>query len=1445
MARAVSGMMRWLDVVNQSKDVQMSPNRKLGILHISDLHESADRERETWRRRRVLGDAWIENLRVIRKEVKIDLVCFTGDAADWGRAEEFETATEFFELTLAELDLDWSRFFLVPGNHDIHRGTHQNTWRKLRAELASCPPLEISRWIDGSRRGTLSQETLAQILDRQTNYRAWLRNIDRSELLPSVHPHLGYRVAISLPDQGTAMRVHLIGLDSSWLCGDDNDAEKLRLSDTQIGRLCTSEEGDKLDGFRVALVHHPLDHLYDAEDARRYLGEHVDLLLRGHRHQPNLSLWSDEEQRLRELAAGCLYEVDQADQYPNACTVIEVELDPRSHPVRYHVWFRAWSRKGHWYDDDSQYSGTRSGRITVGDRRHEAVESGSWCLPYKLPDNYVSRGKDEEQLNAQLCPGRTIVLWGTGGFGKTTLAIAACQAHDLQSTFPDGIFWITLGEEPSSPLPQLQDFLFRLTGRRSLYSTQDAIITDLVEALEGKKALIVIDDVWHKAKLEPFLQRGLSCSYLITTRDRSLAPAAAHVIEISALSDSESRSLLTGGLPPGAPDAHIERLTSRLGNWPLLLNLVNRALHESMLQEQSLSEAMKWADDLLDEIGLTAFDARQPIERNEALNKTLNLSFALLSEEELRRYSEVAIFPAEQEVPLPILRALWSATAAWKEVQSERLYRLLRRIALLEDLRFDRGTLRLHTVLRQYLIERLGTELPSLHEKFLDHIAPEGREWHSLAPDELYIWDNLAYHLLAARRPSELERALLDPWFLASKSFHRSTFNVEADFRALRIHLSESYNLEALENAFIAAAHLFHCTRSPSDGAAMLHSRMPHLLRFPGAEGRADGPMLKPWIDLPDLALTRGGSRTIQNRGSAVECACLDPSGRAIFSGSWDGIMRKWEIATGRLQLEFGSHETAIRDCAITPDGRCVVSREHGGLVCVWDANQGDLLRSWQTEEGIQASCVIEPSGRFLFTFGNGKKLRKWMLDSGKEVPHSLENIEPFGSFCMSRDGTVAAASFRNKSMRLWNSETGKQILVLAGLFPISTIDVNPDHTRLLVTQLGQNLYLIDIRTAQVLWRGEVDFHSRSSFGPAGKFFSFAGRNHSVAVASSESGEIIKEFQGHSSSVQSAAVSPKNDFVISISSDRTIRVYSLSAPAADCNSRSAYSCEVGWDGKAAASGTADGHLMLWNLQNPEQQPREIHLSSKAVVDCALSAELVETSILVAGTADGLMFALSVKGDGIRFLERAERADGDSKYDGGVACCCLSSDLRLAAFGTKKHLEVWDIVSHKRLHMLKGHTSNLSDCVFLPARPILVSCAWDQTIRIWSLVSGEPLAVLMGHSHGVTSVNVSPDGSLIVSTSRDGTIRLWSTSKWSPDAVFVSDDDELSDANFSPDGNLLAVTSATGFLAIWSIEQGSAVTTLPVAGPLFRCSWLPDGKRIVAAGQRGMYFLKLV
>ncbi len=342
---------------------------RMRILHISDLHTRGTRDgKRAWKRSQVLGDAWLRNLDDITADGRsIDLVAFTGDIADWGLAAEYKATTQFITDTLDRLGLPMDRFFVVPGNHDIDRKLAADVWAQMRIGIQSHASA-VGEWLADIKQPPpfgFSAAWADALLSREQAFWDWVsRDLGRPELLPANSPHdrLGYRVRVDLPE--CSMPIHVIGLDTAWLAGDDGDAGQLRLTDDQLGLLCLGADHEPLPGFRLALMHHPLGDLADEPTARQRLADWTDLLLRGHQHTPLALSHVEPGRTVRELAAGCLYEGAHGHNYPNAVQVVDVALDGQGRPVRYDVRFRAWSSAGHWYDNGALYRRALDGRLS-------------------------------------------------------------------------------------------------------------------------------------------------------------------------------------------------------------------------------------------------------------------------------------------------------------------------------------------------------------------------------------------------------------------------------------------------------------------------------------------------------------------------------------------------------------------------------------------------------------------------------------------------------------------------------------------------------------------------------------------------------------------------------------------------------------------------------------------------------------------------------------------------------------------------------------------------------------------------------------------------------------------------------------------------------------------------------------------------------------------------
>ena len=568
--------------------------KRLRILHLSDLHIGKERPEDGWRVERVMGEAWNRNLADIRQDGLIDLVCFTGDLAQKGKPDEYADARMVIDAVLHSVGCPRERFFCVPGNHDIDRNIASDAWKKLR-ELQGHDPQGLSRWMAGGNPPFgCEPEWRDGIVCRQQAYRDFLTAADLPHLLPEHSPHgrLGYRRTLDL---GLGAPLHVIGFDSAWLAGDDNDAGKLRLTDDQIGRLLTGADGKALSGWSIGLIHHPLTDLADVRDAQRLLGQYgLGLLLHGHQHDPLIERWADPQTGLHIFVAGCLYE---HQRYPNGLLVVDVEL-PEAQPLRpRQVWARKWShRRSEWIDDDELYRGTRNGRLQL------ASDAIAPFTP--TPGAFVGRTDELDQLRAALLPAArgtdtrpTVIccaIDGMPGVGKTRLAEQFITEHWLQAYPPPAdtpsgecVLRLVLSSGEDQTSVRSADALLRdLADRLKLMGTIDDIRRDLPFALQrgpgSHPRLVLIENVDSDVQAEQVaaLVHGLpGCPVLVTARVRKFGGQHWKRVEVEPLLMDDAIKLLrreaeAAGKEAYVPDdAEARHLAETLGRLPLALHI--------------------------------------------------------------------------------------------------------------------------------------------------------------------------------------------------------------------------------------------------------------------------------------------------------------------------------------------------------------------------------------------------------------------------------------------------------------------------------------------------------------------------------------------------------------------------------------------------------------------------------------------------------------------------------------------------------------------------------------------------------------------------------------------------------------------------------------------------------------------------------------------------------
>jgi hypothetical protein len=138
---------------------------------------------------------------------------------------------------------------------------------------------------------------------------------------------------------------------------------------------------------------------------------------------------------------------------------------------------------------------------------------------------------------------------GQGGIGKSVLAAALARDEGIGRRFPDGVFWVTVGERPDVLALQLR-LLTRLgAGGGQAPRTVTEAAAALTEVVATRRLLLVVDDVWSVDAARAFRVTGPHGRVVYTSRDPAvLAGAGAHAHRVEVLSPAAARGLAAGVL---------------------------------------------------------------------------------------------------------------------------------------------------------------------------------------------------------------------------------------------------------------------------------------------------------------------------------------------------------------------------------------------------------------------------------------------------------------------------------------------------------------------------------------------------------------------------------------------------------------------------------------------------------------------------------------------------------------------------------------------------------------------------------------------------------------------------------------------------------------------------------------------------------------------------------
>jgi WD40 repeat protein len=274
------------------------------------------------------------------------------------------------------------------------------------------------------------------------------------------------------------------------------------------------------------------------------------------------------------------------------------------------------------------------------------------------------------------------------------------------------------------------------------------------------------------------------------------------------------------------------------------------------------------------------------------------------------------------------------------------------------------------------------------------------------------------------------------------------------------------------------------------------------------------------------------------------------------------------------------------------------------------------------------------------------------------------------------------------------------------------------------------------------------------------------------------------------------------------------------------------------DGKALASGSWDGTVILWEVSSGK---RIATFHGRSVVVESITVPIPIDS--VAFTPDGKTLAATGASGTVDLWDVATRKKThalQSSDDARLYTVAISPNGKmLASGGSEDKFEVWDLATHKVI----GKFENCPLVSQLAFSPDSKSLAWGGSrgvIEIWDIATRKMVVRIADASmdNYISALAFSPDGKVLASSapSRDDAIMLWDVKTGKNLFTFTDADKWGADSlAFSPDGKLLAAGTTNQMVWLFRVAAGNKLVRIAtLRGHIFGVAFSPDGK-IVASG----------
>lgn len=568
-----------------------------------------------------------------------------------------------------------------------------------------------------------------------------------------------------------------------------------------------------------------------------------------------------------------------------------------------------------------------------------------------------------------------------------------------------------------------------------------------------------------------------------------------------------------------------------------------------------------------------------------------------------------------------------------------------------------------------------------------------------------------------------------------------------------------------------------------------------------------------------------------------IDSIAYSPDGRYFVSGSRNGTLYLWDIATRERIWQTGSFMDTPLSMTFSPDGQYLAVGTKQDVILIETETAKRTPLSSDNSNYVR-DIAFSPDGQYLAAATFREGILIWNIETG-EIVNQFENQGIAYSVAYSPDGRnlLIGSNVEENNLVLWDIETGEMIRSYDGLNgTVQAIDFSPDGQWIVagddVNREAKLWHISESSIYNCLCRTFGADVTSISFSPDAQHIAIASDFPALSIWKISNGQIEfeqtpwkEQFNDFLGQPQVISYSPDGQHILAAGQNRAYIVDVSSAPILQSISTNLDNDDIGFEGIIKEFVSAEQNLVTtfggqYNLLIDDESGELFHVippqdeQNTVVRDFRIGQEVEVLRIeeLIEGFAiapDKQSYAYSLSADGQvssfdmnsgEMIRRFVRPSGDF----GIGYLIFSPDGEYLLAGTRRgEVFLWDTETGDLLQRFRGHASEVTRVAFSPDGEIFASISSDLSMILWDIETGRMLHRLTSHRSAAQSLAFSPDGRYLLTANAEDGIFLWDVRSGLPVGRITTgyENRQILAATFSDDGNIISFDNI-GDLTYW-------------------------------------------